>query len=95
MICHDARVKDDGNISSAVTIMTIILVTPDTGGSVAVRRHDQRGDRGEVVRHRRSAVVRLFSEVFQPIMHNVRGSRSFVSLSNQREVAKQVQVLKI
>ena len=75
--CHDARVEYDGNIISAVTIMTIILVTPDTGGSVAVRSHDQRGDRGEVARHRRSAVVRLFSEVFQPgVTHNVRDSRS-------------------
>ena len=78
--CHDARVEDYGNIT-AVTIMTIIMimimVTPDTGGSMAVRRHDQRGDRGEVARHRRSAVVRLFSEVFQPGMtHNVRESRS-------------------
>ena len=66
---------------SAVTIMTIIMitimVTPDTGGSMAVRRHDQRGDRGEVARHRRSAVVRLFSEVFQPgVRHHVRDSGS-------------------
>ena len=55
----------------------MIMATPDTGGSVAVRSHDQRGDRGEVARHWRSAVIRLFSEVFQPgVRHHMRHSRS-------------------